>query len=1000
MRFGILGPLEVISDGVRVRLGGPRQRAVLARLILDAGRVVATDALIEDVWGGRPPTTATKTLQKYVSELRKALGRPVLRTRPGGYLLDIPADAIDAVQFERLVADGEFEDALALWRGDVLVDLPDSRFAASEIGRLCETRLLATEGRLAAGLDAGRHAAAVAELSEMVDEHPLRERLTELLMLALYRSGRHVEALRVYERHRRRLADEIGVDPAPPLRDLQRAILHHDAALDVNCPVGRDLDLSAGNLPALLTSFIGRADELASVARAVTVHRLVTLTGPGGVGKTRLALEASGLVGAGMAGGVWLVDLAAVSSPELVPRAVATTVGVAEQPGQEAVDTLAAVLARRPPTLLLLDNCEHVAAASAALVERVLDACPETRVLATSRCSLGVDGEVIRPVGPLTDDDAVQLFTERAARVTREVDAAEQADAARQICRDLDGLPLAIELAASQLRVLEPCEIAARLGDRLRILARPRARAARQRTLHDMVAWSYALLTPPARRTFARLGVFPASFTLEAAEAVCAGDGAATGDVLDHIRALVDHSLVVRERAPGGTSRYRLLETLRLFALERLAERGDEERARRAHALFFRDFAAVAGPQLHGPDERAWRRRLDVEEPNIHGALRWGHERDPSVALELGVALWPYWDARWLERQAVPYLESLLSRPDLDCSPRLRAWALTAAAELAANPGEVRQATAWSEQAAALFRELGDELGLAHALLALASAVGNQGALDRADRASEEGLALARRFDEPVLIARLLATASFVAFRRGDHERALELTRDELAQYVDIGSRRGEGTALRHLAVACQHLGRLDEASELCARALAIWIADDDPTAAAHVRVTLGDIARLRGDPDEASRRYGEALEELRAVGDRRCTASTFKNLGLLAARRGDHQRARQLFADALVLRHELGDEGGLAECLEGLAVSLAADDRFDQAMVLLGAAEARRIGARPPSPEESNAIADAVAGALASLGVDASSSARQRGFALSTPVVIDHVIGACIVPG
>jgi predicted ATPase/DNA-binding SARP family transcriptional activator len=957
--FGILGPLEVIHAGEAVRLGGTRQRAVLARLLLDAGRVIAADRLIEDVWDGRPPATAHKTLQKYVSELRKLLPGGVLRTTGGGYVLDIDCARLDACRFEQLVAAGESRAALALWRGDVLADLLDIGFAMPERVRLSDLRLAALEACYADELEQGNHAAVVPGLADAAKAHPTRERLTALHMLALYRSGRQVEALRAFEQHRQRLAEEVGIEPAPELRRLEAQILRQDPALDLQGQrlsahePERAAPADVGNLPLALTPFVGRGHELDATRRALHEHRLVTLTGPGGVGKTRLALEVAAARSCEHRGGTWLVDLAAVRTPDLVVDAVASVLFIE---GGEADDLAALVeaLAHRPSTLIVLDNCEHQVEACASLITVLLRAAPDVRVLATSRRPLGVDGEFVRPVAPLTIDESVALFTNRA-RLAGAAESGDLGAAAAEICRRIDGLPLAIELVASQLRVLDIGELAERLHAPLRFRGSAVTTPTRQRTLGEAIRWSHDLLPAGAQEVFSRLGVFCSSLTLPAAEAVCAATGIDAPDVFDHVTTLVDHSLLAREPAPRDTTRYRLLETLRLFALERLSEKNVEAATRRAHASFFLELAQESHDHLHGPDELVWRQRLECEEPNLHAALSWSAEHDPELSLRLAVALWPYWDVRWSERHAVAHLEGLLGRSDVQVDELLRAWGLAALGELAANPGEARRSARWAEEAVATFRRVGDDAGLARSLFALGLAYANGGRFGDADAALAEGVHLARRLGDDVLLARSLNATSFVATRRGDYGLAVELTREEVARWTALRSPRGEATGLRHLAVALQYVGELDQAEELCHRAMAVWERLGDAAAMAHVRLTLADIARLRGDAGRAERTYDDALSGFRAIGDRRCTASTFNNLARLAASAGRHEDSVGLYREGIALRHDLGDDAGLAECFEGLAGSVAALGRLEQAAALLTSATAIRdaTGARASDAQQ-----------------------------------------------
>ena len=959
IQYGLLGPVQAVRDGRSVPLGGPRQRAVLARLLLAPGRAVPVGRLADDVWGGDPPPTAAKTVQKYVSELRHALGAAELVTVGGGYLVD---GDVDTVRFEQLLAEGTIDRALELWRGEALDDLPDVPFVVAERARLEELRLVAVERRAEADIDTGRHAQVVAGLAELAAVHPGREHLTCLLMLALYRSGRQVEALDVFQRHRRRLADELGIEPAEELTALERAILRHDGALAP--PPALAAAPSRGNIRLPVSSFVGRTDELRRVVEALRGAAPVTLTGPGGVGKTRLALEAAAAVAADFPGGAWLVDLAGLTDPGLVVRQVAVTLAVGDPRDVDEEGTVLAALANQGPLLLVVDNCEHLLARCAELVDRVARSCPGVHVLATSRQPLGVDGERVLVLAPLPAAEACRLFEDRVRRTGVADD-----DVARlpvpEICRALDGLPLALELAAGQVRSLGPAELTARLDARLQFANRRFDAPARQRTLRDMVAWSHALLPAPTQRVFARLGVFASTLTLPGAAAVCAPEDAAP-----HVAALVDQSLLVRDADAGGAARFRLLDTLRLFALELLAATGEEADVRRAHARYYLEFLRAADSRLHGPEQEEWIRRIEAEEPNVHAALDWAAEHDPALAVDLAVALWSYWDLRWRERFAIAYLAALLDRRGEGMTAAEKGWALTVMADLAANPGEARLARRPAERAVALFRELGDDRGLCSALVALACAHRDEGTLDAADVCLGEARAIADRLGDTWRVGRAATTAWAIAARRGASDHAEALAREELDVFTALGSRRGQATALRHLAVTLQQRGDLDGATRLCERALAVWEALGERPAMAHAQTTLADISRARGDREHAAAMYERALAELCAVGDRRCTASTFKNLAILASSDGDHDRCATLFRDAIRLRCELGDYAGLAECFTGLADDLALRGRHQEAAVLLAAAEERRRVSGVTASAEEVRAAERVAARRRAAGV------------------------------
>jgi predicted ATPase/DNA-binding SARP family transcriptional activator len=963
--------------------------------------------LVDDVWDGRPPATAAKTLQKYVAELRKALAPDdVLRTEGRGYLM-VADGGVDADEFEQLVDEasarqrGEpeaavdlWQAALGLWRGEVLADLHDLRFTSGERARLEERRLAAIEDRVQVEIELGRHGAALAELAPLVEDHPLRERLRASMLLALYRSGRQVDALRAYERYRALLAEELGLQPSDELKELERAILRRDPALG-GAPVGSAAGrVQAPSLPAQLTAFIGRRREVAELAAVVADHRLVTLTGPGGVGKTRLAIETAARPDAHHPGGAWFVDLAPLADGDLVGHTVARALGLDERPETEPVDVVAEVLCHREPTLIVLDNCEHVVAGCADFAERLLRTCPAARLLATSRRPLGVDGELLWAVPPLDADpathDGVELFFDRARLAGFDLDAGQQGVVA-EICGGLDGLPLAIELAAGQVRVLTPAEIAARLDARFGLLTRTHAPTPRHRTLHDAVGWSYDLLSPGARQVFERLGIFPASFTLEAAEAVCTGGGLPRRDILGHLTELVEQSLVVRDAGPPAVARYRLLDTIRLWARDRLAEQGQLDQAACAHAHFVLLLATAATAHFWGPNEPVWLQRLRGEDHSIRAALDWSRANDQVLALRLGVALFRYWDVLWLEREAVAHLEPLLARPDLERSSNLRAWALTVAAILISNPGEARQATAWAEEAVECFRPTGDRRGLICAQLALSSALGNQGPLDRAEAVAHAALSGASELGDEELMARAAHILGFVSARRGDHVRAAVSFREVLGHWTRVGSCRGRGSALRNLAATSLAVGDLDGAVGSSRDALELFTEIGDTAAVAHVRLTLADVERVRGRLAEAEQMYVEALDDLRAIGDRRCIASTSKNRAAVAAERGDPSRAAQLYAEALVLRHQMGDDAGLAECLEGLAASVLARGAAVDAASLLGAArDVRDRCGTEPGPRDRDEIERTTSAVRAALDADELERAGKAGRGLTPAEAVD----------
>ncbi|MCL9762179.1 BTAD domain-containing putative transcriptional regulator [Frankia sp. AiPa1] len=754
MQIGVLGPLEVRTGSgaaaTTVDVGGSRLRTLLILLALQPGRTLTTRWLIAGLWGDSPPAAALGALQALVSRLRRAVPGLPLEFRSAGYRLALPAEAIDAVRFEQLIVDGRgllragdparaaelLRAALDLWRGAPLADVADAPFALTTAARLEECRHTAIEGRAEAALLLGGGAELVAELAELVTTYPLRESATAVLMRALCAAGRPGDALDAYERLRARLADELGVDPSAELRALHSAVLlpagpgllagpgppadlSADARLDQAEGAGRPAgaDPPAGgagtgareqreldgplrtNLRTALTSFVGRSRDAEQVQRLVRGARLVTLVGPGGAGKTRLAVETGRrlLADDWAVDGVWLVELAPIMAGSDIPQAVFAALNLREQVvvntvrirgGAEAdpVARLVAALAGRR-MLLVLDNCEHLLDPAAALMEEVLGSCPGVRVLATSREPLAITGETLWPVEPLglppaelaarasigsADAEsiarypAVRLFTDRAAAVQPGFEWDGQVTAIVRICRALDGMPLAIELAAARLRAMTPEQVAARLDDRFRLLSSgSRTALPRHRTLAAVVAWSWDLLDEPERVLWCRLSIFAGGVTADSARAVCAA-GLFAGpldpdDVPDLLTALVEKSLLVTD---ARTGRYRQLETIREYGLQRLDEAGERARLRTAHADYFLDLAETAEPHLRGHEQIHWLRRLVAEQDNLHAALHAAVTAgDADTAVRMAAALGWYWWLRGGKAEGAQLAEAALDVP-------------------------------------------------------------------------------------------------------------------------------------------------------------------------------------------------------------------------------------------------------------------------------------------------------------------------------------------------
>ncbi|MEU5874951.1 BTAD domain-containing putative transcriptional regulator [Glycomyces sp. NPDC047369] len=656
---GVLGPLAVGTADGPVEVAGARLRALLTRLAQSAGRPVAAESLAAAVWPEDGPADPASAVRSLVTRLRRLLPPGAVTSVPGGYRLEADPDAVDLLRFERLAAAGRralrsgdpaarglLADALGLWRGPALADTPD---ALSAVAALEETRLAAVEDWAEAELASGATGTALLPaLAEDAAAHPLRERLHALYFRALLAAGQGAEALARYDALRRRLADELGADPGPDLQTVHRRLLEPVAPRPVR---------TRGNLRAPLTSFVGREPERAQIAAALGTARLVTLCGPGGVGKTRLATSVA--ASTAPPGGTWIAELAPVTDPEGVARAAAEAVGAFDTDPSErrapaaTLELLVEALAGRP-ALLVLDNCEHLIAAAADFADRLLGACPDLRILATSREPLAITGETVCHLGPLGAQAAQRLFADRAAAVRPgfTVDDANADDVAA-LCDRLDRLPLAIELAAAKLRTLDLPQVADRLGDRFLLLTGgSRTALPRHQTLRAVVAWSWDLLEPSERDLAESASVFAGGLSIDAAEWL--------GASLDTLTSLADKSIL----QPTGSGRFHMLETIREYGQDRLAETGRLVKAHEAHAAYALELAEAAEPHLRGADQIEWMRRLDTERGNLLAAFHFavgGGDADTAVRLAAAMCLhWLYSGAR---PEVTAWLDAALAVP-------------------------------------------------------------------------------------------------------------------------------------------------------------------------------------------------------------------------------------------------------------------------------------------------------------------------------------------------
>ena len=897
LRIGLLGPLQVRDGAGRiVPIGGRQLRVLLILLALDAGRVVSAGALAEQLWPGEPPGNPGNALQTLVSRLRAELRRAglgeLIESHPAGYRLAVPPDAVDMKVFEalaaqgrRALADGDAEtaatvlrSALTGWRGQPLADAAGNDAAEVAAAALTELRSSVLADRIEADLALGEGASLVGEIRALTSADPLAERPRALLMRALYAAGRQAEALAVYHEARELLAGRLGVDPSAQLEQVYLRILRADPSLyPERALVSLPVTPASPRAGQPLTSFVGRDSEVSLVLKNLGAARLVTLTGPGGVGKTRLAGEVSGH----LSGPVRFVELASVTDPAEVPYAVLEAVGVREpvltrrggagfQPGATPLDRLAAALADRDE-VLVLDNCEHVIEAAAALAGRVLAACPRVRIIATSRQPLRIEGETLSPVPPLAvpPEDvsagesletygAVRLLRDRAVAVRPDFElGAANAAAVARICRALDGMPLAIELAAVWLRTLTPAQLAERLDDRFALLTGgSRTALPRHRTLRAVVDWSWNLLAPAEQVLARRLAVFPAGAALAMAEQVCADDLLPPAAVLPALSGLVDQSIVTVGQTSDGDlvmgPRYRMLETVRAYGLERLAEAGEQDQIRDAFAARYLDLAETADPQLRAADQGRWLRELAAEQDNLHAALRLAiTRRDGDTALRFVRALGWYWQLLGQPGDPQALARDVLELSPRERSPRIAEARIVCALTAAGIAYEIEAVQPALTSAVADYAELTGGAAPANPIAAMG---------------------------EPML-----------ALHDRDPERAFAV----LDRYVTSPDPWIQAAVPLLRGSFGRLLGRIDWAESGCRESLAAFRALGESWGAASVLIQLGELAQLRGDYAAAV----AAVEEAGAFGRKLGAWGDLNYIdGMLAAirlRMGDLERAR-----------------------------------------------------------------------------------------------------------
>jgi predicted ATPase/DNA-binding SARP family transcriptional activator len=886
MQVRLFGALEAEHAGVPVPVRGAKQRALLALLALQPGRPVSADRLIDVLWGDGQAAHPANALQAQIGQLRRSFGPTAIITTEAGYALDADPNDVDVVRFEQLVAQGcrlaeadqaadasaALGDALRLRRGEPLADFTYAGFFDAERARLDELTLVAIESRAGADLALGRHGELAAELAALCREHPLRERLRELLILALYQSGRQAEALRAYAEIRELLARELGIDPGPALRQLQARMLAQDPALAranaaaSPAPARTTVQQKpAGNLREQVSSFVGRDVELGQLREAIGSSRLVTLTGPGGAGKTRLAVEAAAALREEHPDGAWLVELASVAAADQVALAAASALEATAPfsgaaPAGSRTELIVRHLAGRS-LVIVLDNCEHVIGEAAALADALLGSVPGLRLIATSREPLGIPGEVLVPVGGLARSAAVELFVERARAVRPGFLADGQAgDEVEDICRRLDGLPLAVELAAARLRALPLATLAERLDDRFRLLTGgARTALPRQQTLRAVVDWSYDLLFEDERRLFARLAVFTGGCDLTAAETVCADEHLPAGEILDALSRLVDKSLVTASSI-GREARFSQLQTLWQYGRERLDESGEADATRARHGAYYRQLAEDAHDGLRGATGPMWRDRLTAELGNLRTALDWyvaNGNADAALSLASGMA-W-LWYANGDLAEGARWLGDALGTKG-PCCAELRATAHV-----------------W------------------HGYFVCMSSRPAAGIIE-----CEAAVAALRISDDRIRLAEALVVCAAVLIRAHEFGRSLDALSKARELLEPPGHRWLRAAHDMVLAWTLVSLGRLAEAESAARSSVEGFDAHGEVWLVVSPLSTLAGIAEARGDRDGASAAYESLLERCRSAGQRVYVPESLARLAALRAGQGDDAAADRLYSDAI----------------------------------------------------------------------------------------------------
>lgn len=973
MKARLLGSFDIRIDGTSLGaadLGQRKTQTLLKYMLIHRGKTLTTDQLIEDLYPGSDPEKVLRNLQGRISELRYALepelakgidSQFIERVAKGSYRFTSEErcwlDIEEAESLYRLAKDSyEAEDwngAIAhsqeffdLYRGDLLAEDLYEEWTLAPRERFRDLQLNSFSSAAEAHSHLGEYEQAIELTKRLIEQEPALESAYRDLMSYYAYKDKLQSALECFSKCKSSLREHLDVAPSEETIELLARIERGEITAPEHAV--------PHNLPSPLTSFVGRAFEIEAVADLIGKTRMLTLHGIGGCGKTRLALEVAKRVLSNHEDGIWYVNLSSLKDEALLIQVVTSALGIRESAGGSPQQAVMHHLSNRE-SLLLLDNCEHLILSVTRFAEELLQCCPNLRIMVTSREALQIDGAISWSVPPLSMPesadpshefeayDGIKLFVERACAAQPDYSFCdEDREIVFQICRDVDALPLAIELAAARMKMLSPIQIAERLGDRFRLLSQESATTEfRQQTLWAMIEWSFKLLDLQGQILLPRLSVFAGGFTLEAVEAVCTDDEIEENEILDILVDLVEKSLImITERQ--DTVRYGLLETVRSYAEEVLCNGDERDQLKNSHLEYFSHYAEFVEPDLHGPDQHRWLRKLEREYDNLRSAIQWSLEPNncsQMLGLRLGSSLKRYWELQghWSEGRKI--LNDLIAQAE-NAPTDQRAKALEAAGFLALRQSDHNVAEKQLVESISLSEELGNQKGVAYPLNYLGSVAWVQGKYEEAMRCYKESLMIFREIEDKLGISMALHGVGLITFGQGNFEEARMKYEESLAIKREIGDSANVALTLNNLGNVAYHLKDFEAAITHHQESLAIRRENGDQGGMARSLNNMGIVLLRQDKIEEARRLFEESLAIREALQDKRGISSTLLSLGNLELALENHEAAHELLKKGLLLKHEVKDKQGMAETLVGISSCCIAEDLYEDAAKLLGAVE------------------------------------------------------------